>query len=649
MRMPFSDTRLRLWPGVLIVVLQWLIRFGGPLVDPDLFVAGMIAGVAGGLAVVIWWLLFSRAPWLERIGALVVMVAGVAATKLVVHESISGGGMGMMIYILSIPVLSLALVAWAVATRHLAAGPRRAGLLVATVLACSVFTLLRTDGVTGEGASQLAWRWTPTPEELLLAREREAGSRTAARAEPAAPRATPAVPSDSAAPPADAPKAPVTTGVDASGPVARAVAPVAAPNPSPTATPNAASTAPEHRAASTAASPDRLEDDATPAEWPGFRGPERNGIVRGVRIETDWSASPPAELWRRAVGPGWSSFAVRGDLLYTQEQRGEEEVVSAYRVGTGELAWRHSDAVRFWESNGGPGPRSTPTLDRGRVFTFGATGVLNALDARNGAVLWSRNAASDTHRRIPDWGFASSPLVEGELVIVAVSGTLAAYDLATGEPRWVGPQHGGSYSSPQRSTIDGVPQILLLSGAGATSVAPSDGKLLWEHEWEGSAIVQPALTAEGDVVINSIAATGGLGTRRLAIAHQSGGWQVQERWTSNGLKPYFNDFVVHKGHAFGFDGHILACIDLEDGKRIWKGGRYGNGQLVLLPEQDLLLVLSEDGDLALVSATPDRYKEIARVPALEGKTWNHPVLVRDILLVRNGESMAAFRIPLADR
>ena len=192
-------------------------------------------------------------------------------------------------------------------------------------------------------------------------------------------------------------------------------------------------------------------------------------------------------------------------------------------------------------------------------------------------------------------------------------------------------------------------QILLLSGAGATSVAPSTGTVLWEYAWPGSAIVQPALTPDGDVLVNTVGVTGGAGIRRLAVAHAPEGWQVQERWTSTGLKPYFNDFVVHKGHAFGFDGRILACVDLADGARKWKGGRYGNGQLILLPDQDLLLVLSEDGELALVKAAADRFTELARVPAIEGKTWNHPVLVGDVLLVRNGEEMAAFRLSLVGR
>jgi outer membrane protein assembly factor BamB len=384
-------------------------------------------------------------------------------------------------------------------------------------------------------------------------------------------------------------------------------------------------------------------------EWPGFRGASRDGVIRGVRIETDWSRSAPVELWRRPIGPGWSSFAVRGDTFYTQEQRGGDEIVAAYSLTTGEPVWRHRDSVRFYESNGGPGPRGTPTLHDGRVYSLGATGIVNALDAASGAVVWSRNAKTDTGAPLPGWGFAASPLVVNDAVIVAASGRLAAYDIATGKPRWTRTTGGGGYSSPHLATIDGVTQVLLLSGGGATSVAPTDGAVLWQHSFQpGTSIVQPALTADG-VLINTADAMGGQGMRRLAVANGPGGWTVEERWTTRGLKPYYNDFVVHNGHAYGFDGTILSCINLEDGERKWKGGRYGAGQMVLLPDQDLLLVLSEEGELALVSATPDKHTEVARFKAIEGKTWNHPVVVGDVLLVRNGEEMAAFRLPLAGR
>jgi outer membrane protein assembly factor BamB len=277
---------------------------------------------------------------------------------------------------------------------------------------------------------------------------------------------------------------------------------------------------------------------------------------------------------------------------------------------------------------------------------MGATGVVNALDAGTGAVLWSRNAATDTGKTVPDWGVASSPLVIDDLVIVAVSGQLAAYDARTGGPRWIGQTGGAGYSSPHLATIAGVPQVLLLRGSRTIAVAPADGALLWEHTSgpPSASIVQPAVAGDGAVLIAGGDGMGGSGILRVAVAHGSGGWTVEERWSSRGLKPYFNDFVVHEGHAFGFDGSILSCIDLADGARKWKGGRFGHGQLVLLPEQDLLLVLSEDGELALVSATADKFTEIARRPAIEGKTWNHPVVVGNILLVRNGEEMAAYRL-----
>jgi outer membrane protein assembly factor BamB len=628
---PTSRKPLRLWPGVAALTLLWLARFGLKLVIPGFtgFALGMQWSFAGAAAVVLWWLLLSRARWFERVGALVLMIVGLIGAWHLRHESM--GPLWLVAY--ALPGVCLALVAGAAASRRLADGPRRATMAATILLACGAWTLVRTEGISGDHAAKFGWRWAKSPEERLLA---QAGREPAARAPSPA-----ALPSAAAGPPQQPPTTPA------------GAQPAALPSP------RAATRAPKEEAAKQQAATQASDQPAalpasagvkTDGDWPGFRGPGRDGVVHGVRIATDWAAKPPVELWRRPIGPGWSSFAVGGNRIYTQEQRGEDELVACYDATTGAPVWTHRDAARFFESNAGAGPRGTPTLSRGRVYTLGATGILNALDAGDGAVVWSRDAASDTEgtesmaggkTKVPDWGFTSSPLVVDDVLIVAVAGQLVAYDLATGKPRWFGPKGGTSYSSPHLVTIDGAAQVLLLSAAGAVSVTPADGKRLWEHPWRGFPILQPAVTADGDVLF---AASGDSGTRRIAVTHGPDGWTVAERWTSRGLKPYFNDLVVHEGHVFGFDGRILACIDLEHGERKWKGGRYGSGQLVLLPDQDLLLVLSEDGELALVRATPDQFTELARFQGVQGKTWNHPVLVGDVLLVRNGQEMAAFRL-----
>lgn len=566
--MPIPRRPLRLWPGVIIVLLQLLTRFGLPVIAPEVGSFGVLSEPIGGLAVIAWWAFFSRAPWRERVGAIVLMIIALAATPYILHESVRTGNMGMQFFIYSPGVLSIAFVAWAVLTRSLPDRMRHATMVATILLACGGFALVRSEGLSGEGIPDFTWRWAETAEERLLARS-------------------------------------------ADEPPAHTLAPGTV---------------------------------VGRAAWPGFRGPDRDGSVSGIAIATDWEVSPPVELWRRPVGPGVSSFAVRGGLLYTQEQRGDDEIVAAYSVTTGEPAWQHRDAARFYDAHVGAGPRGTPACSGAGVYTFGATGIVNALDAADGTVVWSRNAATDTGKEVPEFGFTSSPLLVGDLVIVSASGQLVAYDVASGDLRWTGPQHGGSYSSPHLLTIDGVDQVLLLSGFGATSVAPAEGELMWEYHWPGYSYLQPAMTADGDLLISNIEFMP-TSMLRLSVTHGPEDWTVEERWSSRGLKPHFSDFVVHDGHAYGFDGTMLACIDVEDGGRKWKGGRYGHGQLVLLREQGLLLVLSEEGELALVAATPDRFEEIARFPAIEGRTWNHPALAGDILLVRNGEEMAAFRLP----
>jgi outer membrane protein assembly factor BamB len=593
---------LRLWPGVALAVLLLLAKLAVPVVAPHATPFTVLAGPVFALAIAIWWLFFSRAAWSERVGAILLIALAMFVTFRFLHVSIRTGMMGYMFAVFATPVMALALVAWAVAARKLPDRPRRLALVVVVLLTAAGWTLVRTEGFSGYIDHEFALRWTKTPEERLLARAND---------EPPSAKAT-----------AGEPLVDKATAGNASATDKPAAVPEAA-------APAAPASVPEPAKAIMA------------AEWPGFRGPARDGVVRGLKIATDWTKSPPVELWRRPIGPGWGSFAVHGDLLYTQEQRGDDEIVSAYAVTTGKPVWRHHDAARFWESNGGPGPRATPTLSNGRVYALGATGILNALDARSGAVAWSHNAAKDTGAKVSDWGFSGSPLVVGDLVIVATGGVMAAYDAASGARRWIGPAADDGYTSPHLMTIDGVSQVVHLSGTGLTGVTPGDGKVLWQHPWKGYPVVQPSQTPDGGILI---VADQSSGTRRIAVARGSGAWTVNERWTSNGLKPWFNDFVVHKGHAYGFDGTILSCIDLTDGTRKWKGGRYGGGQLVLVPDEDVLLVLSEEGELALVSATPEGFKELSRAPGISGKTWNHPVIAGGVLLVRNGEEMAAFRL-----
>jgi quercetin dioxygenase-like cupin family protein len=612
-----STDTLRLWPAIVAAGLILPVRFLLPIAWPDVLPFAVVGAVVFGLAVMLWWAFFSKAPRGERLGGFALMIAALVAAWALAHESIATGAMGMLLPLLAIPVLGLLLPIWAMASRRLSTHGRFASMTATIVIAIGVWALVRTDGMTSSLiGSDFHWRWTPTAEERLLAT--------------ATPMPVPAAPS-----------APV-----AAAPVASAAAPtVGLEHENVSATAN-----PPRESAGLGASAPAPAVPLPIVEWPGFRGAVRDGVIRRTRIDTDWAATPPSALWRRPIGPGWSSFAVFGDLLYTQEQRGEQEIVAAYSLATGQPVWAHQDAVRFWESNGGAGPRATPTVDRerGRVYAFGATGILNALDAKSGVKIWAHDVAADSAVPVPDWGFSSSPLLLDDMVIVAAAGKLVAYDTKTGGLQWTSSDRGPSYSSPHLLTLGGVPQIVLLTGRGAVSVAPTTGAILWEFDLPPSAmaatIVQPAMAADGDLLVSDGQASS---MHRIAVANSPGGWTVAERWATNRLKPLFNDFVVHNGHAYGFDGTILACIDLADGNRKWKGGRYGNGQLLLLADQDLLLVTSEEGELILVNATPDGFTERARTPGIEGKTWNHPALAGDVLLMRNGEEMAAFRLPSA--
>lgn len=384
-------------------------------------------------------------------------------------------------------------------------------------------------------------------------------------------------------------------------------------------------------------------------EWPGLRGPNFDGAQHGVRFSDDWKAHPPKELWRIAVGPAWSSFAVASPFLVTQEQRGEFEYVVCYDADTGKEVWAHSDKGRFFDPLGGLGPRATPTIHEGSIYALEADGKLLKLDAKNGEVVWRANLEEVAKIKAPMWGFSSSPVVHDGKVIVyagnesAPEGHIFAFDVAKGDVAWNAPAGKMSYSSVQPLDVLGTTYLALLSEVGMHLFHPDTGEVALTYKWphSGYRALQPQVVDDDKIVIP----TGlGTGTRLVHASMNDNAPELEELWTSLDMKSDFNDLVVHKGYAYGFDDRIFSCISLKDGKRKWKGGRYEKGQAILLADSDLIIVVSEKGDLVLLRATPDKLQELAKIPAMHGKTWNHPVVVGNRLYVRNPEEAVCYEL-----
>jgi outer membrane protein assembly factor BamB len=383
-------------------------------------------------------------------------------------------------------------------------------------------------------------------------------------------------------------------------------------------------------------------------DWVSFRGPNRDGVIVGTAIVTNWTDHPPESIWKHAVGPAWSSLLVIGDRVYTQEQRGEKEVVACYDSVGGDQVWVHEDTARFDEAVSGPGPRATPTYAEGRLYTLGGTGLLNCLEAATGQLVWQRDIKQASGAKAPMWAFSSSPLVTGGLVIVHAGGDsgkgLLAYSKQSGDLAWAAPAGGSSYSSPQLTRLGGVIQCLMLHDAGLTSFDPNTGAKLWETgvAMKGAPRCgQPRLIGTNQLLVATL---GGLGSSLIEVFTNNNGWTTTTKWDSKDLKPEFPDFVVQNGYAYGFDIGVFCCINVADGKRTWKEGRYGRGEVMLLRDQNLLLISSETGELVLLAADPAAHRELARFQALQGKTWNHPVVMADRVFLRNAQEMACYSI-----
>jgi len=384
--------------------------------------------------------------------------------------------------------------------------------------------------------------------------------------------------------------------------------------------------------------------------WPEFRGPGRVSQQHGSRIATDWKATPPEERWRISIGPAWSSFAVAGDLLFSQEQRGPREAVSCYNATNGQLHWITEIESRFADPLGGPGPRATPTLHEGALYAMGAEGFLLRLAPLTGEIVWQADLRVAADRDPPAWGFSSSPLVVDDVVIVHAGGAgdkgILAYDTTSGDLRWSAPAGDHTYSSPQLASINGKNLVLVLTNTGLNVLAPSSGDVQLNYEWShnGYRALQPQPIGDGTFFLPSGMGTG---SRRIKIAGEGDALAVEELWTATDFRPDFNDCVFQAGYAYGFDGGRFVCFDLDTGERVWRGGNYGKGQVLLLADASQLLVTTEKGDIVIVEATSEAPVELARFNVFDGKTWNHPVLVGDQLYIRNAEEAACYQVPLA--
>jgi outer membrane protein assembly factor BamB len=582
-----ATARLRVWPGVLFVILMWTAILGpglvpelqGSRVQVDAMLYGAMLGVG---CVGLWWLFASRAPWTDRLLILLFFATSTLAALQLAHPSFKYMFYGPIVR--GMPIATTALVVWLLATAGLSWPVRRLGAVVALLLGWGYCCLLRFDGVYGDFQAQISWVWNKTEEDL-----------------------------------------------NAEG---------------------------LEKAPSTAKTKEKQKALAVSAgDWPGFRGPDRDSKLTNFRIDLNsaskWKTEPPRKLWAHNIGPAWSSFAVVGDRIFTQEQRKKNyEAVVCYDAATGEQIWEHTDPGRFDDVAGGVGPRATPTFANGNVFCLGANGKLNCLDALTGKVKWARDIAEDSGAEIPKWGFSASPLVFKGLVTVFAGGpdshSMLAYHADSGELAWTGGDGRHTYCSPHVEHIDGVEQIAITTENGLTAYEPTDGQVLWHHDWplgkQGARVAQPIQIGAADVLIGTPMS----GARRIHVTHTGNSWGEEKVWETAAIKPYFNDLVIYKDHAYGFDGNWLTCVSLADGKGAWRERGYGNGQAILLADQGLLLVSTERGEIALVEAKPEKHTEIARFRALDkGKTWNHPVVSRGKLFVRNDVEVACFQLPEA--
>lgn len=383
------------------------------------------------------------------------------------------------------------------------------------------------------------------------------------------------------------------------------------------------------------------------ADFPQFLGPTRDGILPGPLLATNWSTQPPRLLWRRPVGGAWSGFAIVGPRALTQEQQGPDELVTAYDLETGRPLWAHTNAARYDTTIAGEGPRATPTVVSNRVYTLGATGILDCLDLETGRRIWTRSLTTDVGRGVPEWGYSGSPWSDGRQVVVQAGGGgkgLIAYRADSGEPVWSAGDSGMNYASPFRVELAGQALFLIFGGRSLTAQDPTDGHVLWDHPFgKGMPLVaNPILVSSNRVLI-----TAGYDVGAELLEIPGPGRPPVSLWKTKRLKAKFSNPVRRDDVVYGLDDGILVGLDLKDGSQLWKEGRYGHGQGLWIG--DVYLLMSESGKLVLLQPTRKGANELGSVPVFDAKTWNPIALAGDRLLVRNDREAAAWVLPLRAR
>ena len=412
-----------------------------------------------------------------------------------------------------------------------------------------------------------------------------------------------------------------------------------------------------------------------------FLGNERDGIVRGRTLSSDWAANPPKVLWRQSVGEGWSGFAAVNGYGITQEQRGQDECVTCYEIKTGELVWiyrasrRHEDTLAM----GKVGPRATPTIDNGKIYAQGATGVLDCIDGKDGSLIWSINIADllGTDMEIATnsqgfeyqfedsrlaWGRSGSPLIYNDMVIATggkqsdgAFATLIAFDKNSGTEIWRGGSMMIAYGSPAINKLLGRDQVTIVAEAAAIGLDPATGDTLWETARPGHSGQNANCSQVTRLSDNRVLLTKGydMGGELVELSEGDDGITTKSIWKSSRVfKTKMTSPVVLGDFAYSLTDGFLECSSLEndeeEGRRMWrKRGRFGNGQLLLVGKH--LLVHTEKGVLKLVEATPDRYNELGEIKTINGICWNTICLYDNFLLVRSELEAACIELTLADQ